>query len=304
MKSEHLVGGIRQVVDCLVRHSSHPIAQAVLKDIGSQTGVGVSEIDVGQVEEIPGKGLVACLGGLQIRGGSPRYTRTAGHGVVQNLEASGLTLFTVVIGGKLVAAYGLSDSLRAESAALVHTLQDQGKQVAILSGDLPGPVHQVSDKLGISRRNAHSQCLPADKAAIIGQWQKAGHRVVFIGDGTNDGPALAHAQVSVAVSDGSDLAQSTASVVLLSSDLRRGLVAMLGLSELWRRQVFIALAWACTYNIVAVLFASGATVRVRIEPRWAGLGELASILPVIITAFAGISIRRRQLRRRQMLAQR
>ena len=120
--------------------------------------------------------------------------------------------------------------------------------------------------------------------------QSKGKRVCFIGDGTNDGPALSRADISLAMAAGSDVALTAAGGVLLGSDLCRGVLAFMDIANAARMHMRLALAWCVLYNIFAVLLASGALVKVRVEPRWAGIGEVVSVVPVIAIAF-GLNVR-------------
>jgi P-type E1-E2 ATPase len=110
-------------------------------------------------------------------------------------------------------------------------------------------------------------------------------KVMFIGDGTNDALALVQSDVGVSLGGGTDVASSAAQVVLLSS-LHAGLVDVFALARAARRRVWINIAWAGVYNVVAILLASGVLGRVRIPPQWAGLGELVSVLPVVLVAWS------------------
>ncbi|KAH9974622.1 HAD-like domain-containing protein, partial [Lactifluus volemus] len=163
--------------------------------------------------------------------------------------------------------------------AAIDLLQRQGIQVHIVSGDAP-PV------LGIPSVCAVGGCLPTVKVARVRALQATGARVMFVGDGTNDTPALAAADIGIAMGSGTDVARSAADVVILAPDLARALEALFRLSRGAVRRVYLNFAWSFVYNLFAVSLAAGAFLKVRIAPEYAGLGEMVSIVPVILVAWS------------------
>jgi Cu2+-exporting ATPase len=296
VQAHYLFDGAECVVPALVKASGHPVAQAVSRHFSGATSEPA--LHLGDIDEVAGRGLVASLGGLRLRGGSPAYTESTNEMFVQSVKDAQLTLFTVSIANQLIAVFGLADAPRPDAAALIRELHGLGKAVRIFSGDTPNTVHQLASELGIPLEHAHADCLPSTKEKLIVECQAQGKRVMYVGDGTNDAPALARADVAVAVAAGTDIAQSAASVLLLGSpetaSLRRGVMSTLGVARTMRWTAFLCLGWAVAYNILAVLLASGVMVRVRIEPRWAGLGELASVVPVLVGAFSAFAVRKWQ----------
>jgi P-type E1-E2 ATPase len=200
-------------------------------------------------------------------------------------KLAGYTMFHVTLGDNLIAYFALQDRPRPESFDLVRELQDMGKEVLILSGDLPGPVQELAGRLGIALDKALAQQSPEQKLAVIRRLQQEGKRVCYTGDGSNDSPALAQADAAFAISGGTEAAKGAAGAVIFAKDIRTGILSALRLARLNKLHVTAGLAWSIIYNIFALLLASGAFVKVRIAPAYAGLGEVASVLPVVAIAF-------------------
>ena len=270
----------------LVSQDSHPVAHAVSKYLRA-TYPNISAVSLtGQALSIPGKGLEMTVNDVLVRGGNPAWLglQTEPHYLLMMQKA--LTMFAVTIDSKVVAFFGLADSPRPSAAAAVDILEQQGVQVHIVSGDARPVVGVVAKGLGIPDERAVGGCLPAEKVAYIRALQATGARVMFIGDGTNDTPALAAADISVAMSSGTDIARSAADVVFLAPDLARALVALFRLSRGAAFRVYLNLVWSVVYNLSAVLLAAGAFVKVRIAPEYAALGEMISVVPVVLVAWS------------------
>ncbi|KAJ6561264.1 E1-E2 ATPase-domain-containing protein [Mycena sp. CBHHK59/15] len=288
---ELLILGVNKIILPLTSTNDHPISKAVLAYVSSllpdsRTAI-ISSRGPEEILSLPGMGVKASLAGYPLLGGSPNFTGTSEHALVQELTSLGLTLFTVSLAGELVAAFGLADVARPESAGLVAELFARGKRVVVLSGDNAGAVTRLTRSIKIlDAKDVHASCSPVAKAAFIADLQRHGRRVCFIGDGTNDGPALAQADVSLCVTSGSDVAIAASGALVSGANLRRSVLGALDLAAHAHQHTMAALVWCIGYNVVALLFAGGSFVRVRIEPRWAGLGELVSLIPVIVVAFA------------------
>ncbi|KAI9465331.1 heavy metal translocatin [Lactarius psammicola] len=263
-----------EAIMSLVSESSHPVARSIAKYLYTtypHTSAGPS---LDKVRSILGKGLeVTTPDGILIRGGSPSWLGLLADPLYSVMMAKALTMFAVTFDGKPVAFFGLADLPRPSAKAAVQLLQAQG-------------IRTLAAQLGIPREFAHGGCLPPEKVVHVQELQEAGGRVLFIGDGTNDTPALAAADVSVAMGGGTDVARDTADVVFLAPDLARALDVLLRLSRGVVRRVYINFAWACIYNLFAVLLAAGAFVDVRIAPEYAGLGEVVSVVPVLLVAWS------------------
>ncbi|KAI9441707.1 heavy metal translocatin [Lactarius indigo] len=270
----------------LVSKSSHPVAQSIAKYLHA-TYPHYEDPSLDKVQSIVGKGLeVTTSDGVVIRGGSPSWLGLQTDPLYFSLMAKALSMFAVTFNGKLVAFFGLADLPRPSAHAAVQLLQSQGIQVHIVSGDAAPVVHALASQLGVPSEFAHGGCLPAEKVTHVQELQASGGRVMFIGDGTNDTPALAAADVSVAMGGGTDVARDTADIVFLAPDLERALGVLLRLSRGAVRRIYINCVWACVYNLFAVLLAAGVFVHVRIAPEYAGFGEMVSVVPVVVVAWS------------------
>ncbi|KAH7337314.1 E1-E2 ATPase-domain-containing protein [Rhizoctonia solani] len=281
-KSEH---GIQELVRDLTSSSAHPVATAIHGNLSTLIPPAESAmIKDSDVRSIPGKGLEAALDGYLIRGGNAAWA--AGDGVIPP-ASSDHTVFVVSVAldsthpnFTRIAYYTLSDSLRPDSLKTVRELTNRGLEVHILSGDAPGVVTRTAAALGIPTSQTRGSCSPEEKAQWINR-----RKVMFIGDGTNDALALVQSDVSISMGSGTDIASSAANIVLLSS-LSTGLSTVFTLARAARTRIWINFGWAFVYNVVAILMASGVLGSVRIPPEWAGLGELVSVLPVVLIAWS------------------
>ncbi|KAH7327628.1 E1-E2 ATPase-domain-containing protein [Rhizoctonia solani] len=294
--------GIQSVVRALTGSSTHPVSAAVHEHVvATLASASPLHTDGLDVKSIPGKGVEATVDGVVIRGGSAVWA--AGGGTVKDLGDH--TTFVVSVATDpahsvftCIAHYTLSDTLRPDAASAIKSLTRRGLEIHILSGDNHRVVTRTASSLGIPTDQARGNCSPEEK----GQWIKflqgaaddceTGHdpvlkrrKVMFVGDGTNDALALVQSDVGVSLGGGTDVASSAAQVVLLSS-LNAGLNDVFGLARAARRRVWINFAWAGVYNAAAILLACGVLGRARIPPQWAGLGELVSVLPVVLVAWS------------------
>ncbi|CAE6532763.1 unnamed protein product, partial [Rhizoctonia solani] len=290
--------GIQSVVRALTESSTHPVSAAVHEHVSTLAGGSSLHADGLDVKSIPGKGVEVTVDGAVIRGGSAVWA--AGGGTVKDLGDN--TVFVVSVATDpahsvftCIAHYTLSDTLRPDAASAIKSLTQRGLEVHILSGDNHRVVTRTASALGIPTEQARGNCSPEEK----GQWIKflqgaddcetgsasKRRKVMFVGDGTNDALALVQSDVGVSLGGGTDVASSAAQVVLLSS-LNVGLTDVFNLARAARRRVWINFAWAGVYNAAAILLACGVLGRARIPPQWAGLGELVSVLPVVLVAWS------------------
>ncbi|KAI0850525.1 heavy metal translocatin [Daldinia vernicosa] len=292
---EYLLGAQHAVASKilgLLADVNHPVSSAITTHLKGQEVIAVK---VDGVESLPGKGVQGYIDGLSIQAGNSRWLGTGSDLRVQAVLAKGHTAFCVTIGSELQAVFGLADTIRQDAAQTIAELQRRKITVSMLSGDDDGAVQAVASSLGIPVENALSRCSPADKRAyiqkLLGNQEVADNKrqpvVVFVGDGTNDAVALAQATIGVHVNSGTDVAQSAADVVLMRPSLG-GVLAMIDVSRAAVRRVAFNFGWSFVYNVFAIMLAAGAFVNagenVRIPPEFAGLGELVSVLPVIVVA--------------------
>ncbi|KAL6240919.1 hypothetical protein RBB50_012178 [Rhinocladiella similis] len=265
----------------LTRDNKHPVSTALASCLNEK---GVDAVSVEDTKSITGKGVQGTFRGVEVRCGNTRWLSANKRPEVQDLLVKGLTVVGVTMAEELVAIFGLCDSLRPESQFVVAELQKRNIGVSIVSGDDAGAVDAVAVKLDIPVSHVRSRCTPGDKQEYLKRLKAdEGKKVLFCGDGTNDAVALAQADIGVHINTGSDVAQTAADVVLVRPYLS-GVLILLDLSKAAFYRIFFNFAWAFVYNVFAVLLAAGAFVNARIEPQYAGLGELVSVLPVILIA--------------------
>ncbi|EMD37412.1 hypothetical protein CERSUDRAFT_83183 [Gelatoporia subvermispora B] len=274
---------VRRAIAGLVAPSRHPVSRAIASFLGPSD---VADDSVEETKIVTGKGIEATLAGGTLQGGNPRWLRVEDHPAVVPVLSSGLTAFCVTYNGELLAVFGLEDTLRPEAASVVRELRKRGVSLSILSGDNAAAVDKVAQMLGIPRDHVRSGCLPADKQAYVKDLSAAGEKVLFCGDGTNDAVALAQADIGVHLrsGEGAGVAASTAADAVLLNPSLSGILTLLQLSDAVSRRIMVNFVWCAVYNLGAALFATGALVDVRIAPAFAGLGEVVSVLPVVLVA--------------------
>lgn len=231
--------------------SEHPIAK----------GIVASAKDVPPVDRfraIPGKGAEGRVEGREIQVVSPGYVTEHGLSAqdprVEALSAQGKTVIFVVLDGALGGAIALADIIRPESKLAVDRLKAMGIRPMMLTGDNPQVAKWVAEEIGLEEYFA--EVLPQDKSAKIKEIQARGLTVAMTGDGVNDAPALAQADVGIAVGAGTDVAIETADIILIRSD-PQDVVAILDLSRATYQKMLQNLAWATGYNVFAIPLAAG-----------------------------------------------
>jgi Cd2+-exporting ATPase len=265
-------------VYALVSNIKHPVSLAVKKSLESKI---ISKQTASNVTSHPGKGVEGTVSGKFVKAGNSRWLGLEDHPTVKNFLSQGYTTLCTTVDGNIVAIFGLQDSLRTDARETVAELQRRSIEVSIISGDDEGPVSIVAHQLGIT--SIRSKCTPADKLQFMKDLTDAGTITIFCGDGTNDAVALAQATIGVHMNEGTDVAQSAADVVLVRSSLA-DILTLIDLSKASMLRIAFNFGWSFIYNTLAILFASGALVNVRIPLEFAGLGELVSVLPVIAIA--------------------
>ena len=272
----------------LIGNITHPVSSAVAKYLKAQ---GVTPTAFSSVRAIPGKGVEGSLeDGTIIRAGNCHWLNLSTDPNITNISRQDLTIFCMTMDSNLRTIFGLADTLRPEAEKVIKTLYSRGISVSILSGDDHGPVQSIASELDIATSHIKSRCSPADKQQYIGDLldqttngQK--NTVLFIGDGTNDAPALATASIGIHINEGTDVASTAADAVLLSPNLG-AVLTLIDISKAAHTRILFNFGWSFFYNTFAVLLAAGAFVNFRIPPEFAGLGELVSVLPVIAIAVA------------------
>lgn len=244
-------------VRALEARSEHPTAAAIA---GEAARRGAPLVEVEALEATPGRGVAGVVEGRPVRIGTAAFL--AEHGVdpapladaAARLGEAGRSTAFVAWDGRLTALVAVADPLRASSAAAIAALRAAGLDVVLLSGDTPAVAAAVAREAGIERVVAG--VLPEGKVAEVRRLQGAGRVVAMVGDGINDAPALAQADVGIAVGGGTDVAASAADVVLMRGDLT-GVVSALALARRTMRTMRQNLFWAFAYNVVGIPVAAG-----------------------------------------------
>jgi Cu2+-exporting ATPase len=269
------VGFALSMAAALERGSEHPIARALTAG-GADAGIAASA-----VRATTGAGVEGLIDGCPWRLGRPEFV-AALHGLalpgeLESKVGAGDTVIALGNAAGWQAFFRLSDSLRPEAAAMSAALSATGIKLSIFSGDAPAAAARVGAALGIA--DVRGGLSPEDKHAALKALQAAGETVAMVGDGVNDAPVLAQAQVSIAMGGGADLARANADVVLLGNDLL-ALPAGLALARRTVRIVKQNLVWAFAYNFLAIPLAMAGWV----TPWMAGIGMSASSLLVVLNA--------------------
>jgi Cu2+-exporting ATPase len=233
-------------------NSEHPIAKAI-------AAASEKKLPVENFKSITGKGAEGRVEGKDIKVVSPGYLRDQNIALadprVEPLQAQGKTVVFILVDGQLKGAIALADIVRPEAKQAIATLKALNIQCMMLTGDNKATAKWVSDQVGLDEYFA--EVLPQDKAAKVKEVQSRGKLVAMTGDGVNDAPALAQADVGIAIGAGSDVAVETADVILVRSN-PLDVVAIVQLSRATYRKMIQNLIWATGYNIVAIPLAAGA----------------------------------------------
>jgi Cu2+-exporting ATPase len=233
-------------------HSEHPLAKAI-------ADASEKKLPVDGFKSITGKGAEGRVEGKDIKVVSPGYLGEQNIGLtderIEPLQAQGKTVVFVLVDGKLKGAIALADIVRPEAKQAIDALKALDIRCLMLTGDNKATAKWVSDQVGLDEYFA--EVLPQDKAAKVKEVQARGVLVAMTGDGVNDAPALAQADLGIAIGAGSDVAVETADVILVRSN-PLDVVAILALSRATYRKMIQNLLWATGYNVVAIPLAAGA----------------------------------------------
>ena len=265
-------------------NSEHPLAKAIVAEARRRN---LPALQASEFEALPGRGAQARVIGKNVIVGGPRLLSEDKVTVPPEVEkltnawaSEGKTVLSVVADGKLLGAFAVEDEIRPESHEAVAELHQLGIRVAMITGDSKTVADSVAHRIGIDEVAA--EVLPADKASAVKRFQSGGKRVAMVGDGVNDAPALATADVGIAIGAGTDVAIESAGIVLVRSD-PRDVVAAIELSRATYRKMVQNLVWATAYNLVAIPVAAGLFVRWGFDLPMS-VGAVAMSLSTIIVA--------------------
>jgi Cu2+-exporting ATPase len=273
--------------------SEHPIARAIVQ--GTQ-GRGLDVPQAVDFEALPGRGVRARVDGHVVSVGGPRLLADLSLTplpVAAEWDRDGRTVLHVTVDGRVAGVIAVEDEIRAESKEAIGALHALGIRVAMITGDSQAVADSVAQRLGIDEVAA--QVLPADKADAVKRFQAGGRKVAMVGDGVNDAPALATADVGIAIGAGTDVAVESAGIVLVRSD-PRDVVAAIELSRATYAKMIQNLIWATGYNVVAIPVAAGLFVPWGLDLPMA-VGAIAMSVSTIVVAANAQLLRRVKLRR-------
>ncbi|RGP66584.1 cu2+-exporting atpase [Fusarium longipes] len=267
----------------LVSGGKHPVSAAVERYLELQNSGAMS--NVVNVHVIPGAGVEADYLGSTLRAGNARWTQADQLKQVSRLQHSGLTTLVVTRDSVPLIVFGLSAQIRPEAARVISELKSRGIDVHLVSGDQIQAVQAAAASVGIPADNTVGERTPPEKRDYVAALMDKGKRVLFCGDGTNDAIAVAQADFGVQMGGeltSSEVARDAADVVLLNG--LEGIPFLLDISSVSFQRMCFNFVWSAIYNFLAITMASGAWVKFRIPPRYAGLGEMVSVVPVILAA--------------------
>jgi Cd2+/Zn2+-exporting ATPase len=282
-------GDVLQLAAVAEKFSEHPLGQAIVRG-AEERGAAVPDPDA--FESLPGWGVRAQVDGHQLMVGRARVLTDAEVGVgpeletrVAELAATGRSVVPVAVDRTVAGLLVLEDAVRPEAKATIGRLHDLGLRTVLISGDNRAATERVAAELGI--REAHAEVLPAQKVELVRWLQAEGRKVAFVGDGVNDGPALATADIGVAMGlAGTDVAIETAEIALLADDLSK-LPHLLGLS----RQAIRAIRQNLVFSLGVLAAAVGLTIVGILHPVTGALLHELSSIPVIANSARLIGVR-------------
>jgi P-type Cu+ transporter len=271
----------------LERNSEHPLAEAVVNYAQSQ---GVEPLTVEKFEAIAGSGVQGIVSGQWVHIGTARWLQEQGmttQGLQPhqaNLEALGKTVIWIAVDKSIQGIMGISDALKPSSGAVVQALQRMGLEVIMLTGDNRATAMAIAQAVGI--QNVLAEVRPDQKAAQVNALQQAGKIVAMVGDGINDAPALAQADVGIALGTGTDVAIAASDITLISGDLQ-GIVTAIALSRATLRNIRQNLFFAFIFNGIGIPIAAGVLYPVfgeLLNPMIAGGAMACSSVSVVTNA--------------------
>jgi Cu2+-exporting ATPase len=286
--------GVLRLVAAAEGDSEHPLAQAIVNAAAER---GLEPASATGFQAVPGEGLLATVDGHHLAVGNARLLEREHVGddglAAKSLELAGQgrTTVTVAIDRRPAAVIAIADAPRETSAQAVVALREQGVTAVMLSGDSRPTAERVAAELGVEEVIA--EVLPADKAAKVAELQRQGRKVAMVGDGVNDAPALAQADVGIAIGAGTDVAVETADVVLMRSD-PLDVATAITISRGTVRKMHQNLGWAVGYNSLALPIAAGVLepVGIVLRPEVAAISMAGSS---VIVALNAVSLKRLHL---------
>lgn len=237
--------------------SEHPLGEAIVRG-AQEEGLLIEEVD--HFEAIPGHGVRATYKAEEILLGNRRLMQQQNINIgslgqkMEQLEGEGKTAMLIAIGGKAAGVIAVADTLKENAKIAVERLFQMGVQVAMITGDNRRTAEAIARQVGI--KTVLAEVLPQDKAAEVKKLQEKGLKVAMVGDGINDAPALAQADVGIAIGSGTDVAKETGDIILIKDDIR-DVVGAIEIGRVTMRKIKQNLVWAFVYNITGIPLAAG-----------------------------------------------
>ncbi len=276
--SDHSEEDLLKMAASLESRSEHPIATGILKKV-REKDLSISEAK--NIENLTGKGITGKWNGKTLHIVSPGYLKENDMELPDDaFQDKSETVVFLLEEGRLLGYFALSDQLREESLEAVKTLKDKDIEVLMATGDNERVAGAVAKKLGLD--GYFAEVLPEEKQEIIRDLQQKKKWVAMTGDGVNDAPALAQAQIGIAVGSGTDVAAETADIILVNSN-PKDIAKLILFGTITHRKIIQNLIWAAGYNVIAIPLAAGVLSRwgVTISP---ALGAVLMSLSTVIVA--------------------
>jgi Cu+-exporting ATPase len=261
--------------------SEHPIGEAIVRAARERAPEVSAPLPVRHFEALSGQGVFAEVGERRVLIGTPRLMEerrialsAQAQAALEDLEAAGKTAMAVAVENEAAGLIAVADTVAPNSREAVRQLQALGLRVVMVTGDNRRTAEAIAREVGIE--TVEAQVLPGEKAALVARYQREGHRVAMVGDGINDAPALAQADLGIAIGSGTDIAIETAGVTLLRSDLR-GVPQAIALARATLRTIRQNLFWAFLYNVVMIPMAAAG----RLDPMLAAAAMALSSVSVV-----------------------
>ncbi len=282
----HTEKRVIEMAASLERMSEHPIADAIVRRMGE---IGGNYLKVEGFRVLKGEGVEGIVDGFHVRLLSPRAAER--HGISSNHEGEASTSVVVVVDGKHVATIFLSDVIRDEAFSAVKKLKSRGIKCYMLTGDNRKIASHVSEKLGLD--GFFAEVLPHEKQEKVMELKANGEFVAMVGDGINDAPALAAADIGIAIGSGTDVAAETADIILVN-DNPEDVVTLIDFGRATYSKMIQNLLWATGYNVFAIPLAAGALMNygISISP------AIGAALMTLSTVIVAINARMLDIRRR------
>ncbi len=281
IKEDELLG----IAASLEKNSEHPLGEAVVEK-AEEMRIPLRGVD--NFRAISGKGVIGRIDGVDAMVGNRILFMEKGlkypekiEKIISNLEKEGKTVVTVAFGGRIIGLIAISDRIKESAKEAVMELKKMGIKVAMITGDNRRTARTVAKNLGID--TVLAEVLPQDKAKEVKKLQKNGEVVAFVGDGINDAPAMAQADVGIALGSGTDIAMESGDIVLMKDNLR-DVVAGIHLSRKVMARIKQNLFWAFAYNTALIPAAAGAlypAYGITFRPEWAGFAMAMSSVTVV-----------------------